>query len=767
MKRRAFLQRSGLALAALGLSEAGLSILTHQYQKVLAEPTRRKLALLVGINQYRTAPLSGCLTDVELQQELLMHRFGFQPQDILTLTDQQATRDAIATAFVSHLTEQAQPGDVVVFHFSGYGSSVSLDGNETQTSLVTIDEPVQQQDVLVVRDLLEDTLLLLLQSLATDKVTTILDTSYTAPAKPLLGSLRVRTRPPGTPVQPDVTELDVQEQLLSRKGIDSPQDKVRQRDRLGVQRRSGQFPGVLLAAAEPGRLATEARWSGFNAGLLTYALTQQLWQTTAPTTLRVCFGRVREQVEQLAGPEQKPQLGGQKGQEPALQPYHLPTIPDIGADGVVTAIDDKTKTVYLWLGGLPLPLLEQYGAFSLLSLADSHPTPLDSAARWYLQVVTREGLTAKARIYASDASLAVAEAEPAVQVGQFVREQVRVLPRNIGLTVALDSSLARIERVDAISALSTIPRVSSAVAGEQAADYLFSKIQVTVPTQVATLPTANLPSIVANSAPTSQSTYGLFSPGQDTIPNTIGEGGEAVKVAVRRLVPKFQTLLAAKLLNLTLNQGSSGLAVRAVLEGLDPQAKALMRRETAAIPAKSNVPPASTEAAGLLNLPIGSRIQYRLENYSDRPLYFLLLSLDSSGNLVFLNAPPVRSPEPAETQPDPAIGAVAAGGTLTLPQASTAFQWILNGPTGLVETYLLCSQAPFTQTLTTLETVLRPAGNVATLHTLSNPLEVAQSVLQDLHQASDPAAQTAAAPTDTFALDVNAWANLHFVYQLV
>ena len=122
MKRRGFLQQAGWILAALGTSEAGFAALGNRATQVLAQPTQRKLALLVGIDRYVDAaygnngvPLSGCTTDVELQRELLIHRFGFQASDILTLTNTRATRSQIETAFITHLREQAKPGDVVVF----------------------------------------------------------------------------------------------------------------------------------------------------------------------------------------------------------------------------------------------------------------------------------------------------------------------------------------------------------------------------------------------------------------------------------------------------------------------------------------------------------------------------------------------------------------------------------------------------------------------------------------------------------------------------
>ncbi|MGK7954941.1 MAG: caspase family protein, partial [Crocosphaera sp.] len=126
--RRTFLQ----TLLTWGVAQESLKWLypnqqLQQYYQTLAEPTQRKLALLVGINDYGHGfNLKGCVTDVERQKELLIHRFGFNPQDIIALTDKQATREGIETAFVEHLVKQAKAGDVVVFHFSGYGNYVNI-----------------------------------------------------------------------------------------------------------------------------------------------------------------------------------------------------------------------------------------------------------------------------------------------------------------------------------------------------------------------------------------------------------------------------------------------------------------------------------------------------------------------------------------------------------------------------------------------------------------------------------------------------------------
>src|SRR6476469_2052829 len=122
---RNFCQFAGSALATLGLSQVNIQQQGDRYGKVLAKTTPRKLALLVGINKYQDQALAGCLTDVELQRYLLIHRFGFNQKDILTVTDEEATREGILKAFEEHLIKQAKPGDVVVYHYSGHGSRVA------------------------------------------------------------------------------------------------------------------------------------------------------------------------------------------------------------------------------------------------------------------------------------------------------------------------------------------------------------------------------------------------------------------------------------------------------------------------------------------------------------------------------------------------------------------------------------------------------------------------------------------------------------------
>jgi hypothetical protein len=74
--RRQFLQALGAVCGLQFLLPTAVRAAELQYVSTL-NTSARKLAVLVGINQYESNPLHGCITDVELQRELLVHRFGF------------------------------------------------------------------------------------------------------------------------------------------------------------------------------------------------------------------------------------------------------------------------------------------------------------------------------------------------------------------------------------------------------------------------------------------------------------------------------------------------------------------------------------------------------------------------------------------------------------------------------------------------------------------------------------------------------------------
>ncbi|MBD2677490.1 MULTISPECIES: caspase family protein [Nostoc] len=707
MKRRTFLNRIGSILAVLGLTEAEWLTLGNRYYYALAQPSPRKLALLIGINQYPKLPyLSGCLTDVELQRELLIHRFGFQRSDILTLTEEQASREFIEAAFVDHLGKQAQADDVVVFHFSGYGSRVKLEtsSDAMQNALVPANESQNTQNEKIVNYLLEESLLLLLRSLPTNRVTGVLDTSYSVPNSVI--GLKIRALQESPEAKLVAEELDFLKELKTQK--------------------SRSTPVVLTATSSYKQSAREAVFSGFSAGLFTYALTQYLWEITPATKIQVALSHVENSLYKLGSKQQPDLLNTQKNQN--VETLHLTSLlPDsnIGGEGVVRAVEEDGKTVQLWLAGLPPQVLLYYGVNSRLTLPTTEQLVLRS----------RSGLTAKAQFFKIEG------ATPA-QVGQLVQEAVRVLPKNINLIIGLDTQLERIERVDATSGFAATAHVSTVVAGEQPADYIFGKLQQT------------------------PSRYGLFTLDGELIPDTAGVVGEAVKVAVLRLAPKLSTLLAAKLWRLTENEGSSRLAIKATLEIIsDKSPQALTQRQTQRTQHSSLNTQQSTFRTPIV--PIGSRMQYRLQNESDRPVYLILLGLKNNQTpTVFYSWETPQEPNTTENKPLFQEVVIAPGETLTLPKNNAGSEWVIPAPAFFSEQQLIFSIAPLSATLAALNTANYPTPDQHPIVPLSKPLDVAQALLQDLHNANFIKTEMNGTATDSYILDVNNWASLSFTFQV-
>lgn len=84
----------------------------------------KKQALLVGINDYNGInDLQGCINDVTNVRNVLKTYFGLINQDIRVLTDGRATKANILSR-LEKMVVSAEPGDFLIFHFSGHGSQI-------------------------------------------------------------------------------------------------------------------------------------------------------------------------------------------------------------------------------------------------------------------------------------------------------------------------------------------------------------------------------------------------------------------------------------------------------------------------------------------------------------------------------------------------------------------------------------------------------------------------------------------------------------------
>ena len=758
LSRRALFQQAGVAIAALGLAELAVELgipdkstaYGQSLTQAFSKSPKRKLALLIGIDDYpngvmpkdRDGPneLQGCTTDVAMQRELLIHRFGFLPSDIVCLTNEQATRAGIYEAFVNHLYSQATSGDIVVFHFSGYGSQVryvnSADNAEADDrktaelrSLVPFNSFLPDSQTIAVNDISEIELKSLLGQLKTKQITTVIDAGFVDIPAPLSGGLRSRYRP-----QVAVGQRPKPFALLADKKLATEAEA---------------FPGTLLRAAAVEETVMERPWDGFSAGAFTYVMTQYLWSAPSPLSAELALGRSQETLIRWGGSNQQPEGEGGtvklKKNEPV---YNTALVEESRGNGAIQSISGDGRRATIWLGGLPPRVLRYLGGQSLLSCGNRQ-----------FRVQSRKGLVTQAKLVDSSKR----SGQP-LQVGTSVVESVRALPKDVNLVVALDSRLERIERVDATSALSALAFVSSTSGTDLPADCLLGKPIA----ESGTLLASNKLMKIAQSETDADeneedlvSGYGLFSLTRSLIPGTLAQQDEAINPAVARLAPKLRALLALKLLRLSENRASSLLKIRTTLEMVAPEEKQIMSRQT--IQSVLSRAGASrlgkrVEDALLPEVPIGTRIRYRLFNEGDRPLYYTLVVVNPRERLSAF-CPTI---EDAENGTDGEAGesgiegsAIAPGSSVSIP--NPGLDWTVDSAAGPVETYVVCSTQPLRRTFNQLLSA-DPGGSGQRISPLPEPLNVVEALLSDIGQQDD---------TDDYRLNVADWATLNFTYRAV
>ncbi len=260
-----------------------------------------KFALLVGINNYKypdkVSPLAGSINDVEAMRQLLIGKFEFSPENVLTLTDSQATHAAIIAAIQTQLIAKARPGDIVVFHYSGHGSQMK---DVTGKMISGLDETIVPYDSRDpagrVFDISGAELHPLLLQLATKtkNVTFILDSCHSGT---LVRGARVRSIAADTRTPPSLPAYSVAAtRELGAAGVETPPKFA------------------AIAAATSRESAFEHYVDRKDHGALTYFLVQQLSGAKAGVTYRDVMDNVAGEVT-ANYPSQHPSLEGAEADE--------------------------------------------------------------------------------------------------------------------------------------------------------------------------------------------------------------------------------------------------------------------------------------------------------------------------------------------------------------------------------------------------------------------------------------------------------------------
>lgn len=141
-------------------------------------------ALLIGIERYLDAqipPLQGMANDVRDMRQLALDTLGYRPEQIKTLVDGEATRAGILDALDQWLIKGSQPGDRILFYYSGHGYQMpDTDGDEQDgldETLVSADTTLDQQGQF--RNMIsDDELQARFERLADRQVTIVVDSCH-------------------------------------------------------------------------------------------------------------------------------------------------------------------------------------------------------------------------------------------------------------------------------------------------------------------------------------------------------------------------------------------------------------------------------------------------------------------------------------------------------------------------------------------------------------------------------------------------------------
>ncbi|HAJ62502.1 MAG TPA: peptidase C14, caspase catalytic subunit p20 [Cyanobacteria bacterium UBA8543] len=700
LKRRQFLQSTGSLLATLGLSQLDIQRQGDRYARVLAQGTPRKLALLVGINAYQDAPLRGCLIDVDMQRQLLINRFGFNPNDILTLTDGQATRQGILTAFEEHLIKQAKPGDVVVFHFSGHGSQVVdpdkdfPDGlNSTFVPVDRLFSPSTRTQGGVVQDIMGHTLFLLMSALQTEDVTVVLDSCHSGGGT--RGNIKVRSLRGGSQHQAVNAEQEYQQQWLSKLKL-SP-DEFKRRRRLGVAK------GVVIASAKREQLAADAAFNDFFAGAFTYTMTQYLWQQTRNNPVVSVFANVARTTTKSSFTRQEPVVEVKPNSNYDRRPVYFVEQQMPSAEAVILGVEGDRAQV--WLGGINPKSLQAFEQGAVLSVVDAQGTQ-----KGQVQLESRQQLIGRGKLLGT------------AQPGTFLQEQVRGIPSNITLRIGLDPSLGN-DTPAAKQALQAVRRIEALPLQQQEVQYILGRMTDAYYQDLQRQRIAKLPPI---------GSIGLFSPGLELIPDSFGAAGETVTAAVNRLQAKLKSLLAARLVKLILNPDSSRLNVTAAMSREDQKeviaSTFTVRGSSIGKGSPSNQPP-QVLPADASKLPLGTRVQFRINNNEPRDLYISILVIDPTGEIsvIFPNQWVVTDD----------VMRVKAGQMIQIPNPQDdSFTLVAQEPKGVAEVLIIASATPMSKALQALRDVAVRGGSRRGPVTPNEPTQVIGNLLDDLDEGT-------------------------------
>ncbi|NJM20838.1 MAG: DUF4384 domain-containing protein [Richelia sp. SM1_7_0] len=683
IKRRQFLQFAGSTLTALGLSQFDIKNQSLRYAKAISSSNSRKLALLVGINNYQNFDnLKGAITDIHLQKELLVNRFGFNPNDILTVSDEskiKPTRENILQAFEEHLIKQAKPGDTVVYHFSGHGSQVFEQDSPFEDNLRSTFVPNNRSISLTgnqktVSDITGKTLFLLMSNIETENLTVVLDSCYSGGGK--RGNLNIRSTEGGNTYLSNNVEIEYQQKLLSKLAIS--EEELKQRRKTDIAK------GIVIASARKDQIAAEAYLDNFVAGAFTYLMTQYLWQQTSNSPVENVIANISRSIIHTFSSSQIPEFSGKTNTRNQTKPIYFISQATPPAEAVITEVN--SNNVDLWLGGVSPQALSAFNQNTILQLIDNQ-----GKEQGKIQLESRDGLKGTGRILEL-------KNRKLLKPGALLKEAVRVIPPDYKLLIGLDDSLGK-DIAFARNEIAKIERIEPIYLRTGEVHYIFGRMTEVRQAELRNKQVQNIPEL---------NSFGLYTEGLDLIPYSFGSSGETIGNALSRLKSKFRSLLAARILKLTLNANSSRLKVFADLNvdnqvTLDAEILTLRLAKDSEFNANTLDNPNLNYKNGILQIPFDTSVQFLVKNQEPHDLYITILIINPQGKIDVLFPFDWSAPENASL--------VKANETIQIPNPEIHDWGIkITEPLGLSEALVVASKSPLRNHLQSLQTIAKRQG---------------------------------------------------------
>lgn len=234
-------------------------------------------ALLIGINDYALSGISdlrGAVNDVHMLKRVLHTRMGFPEENIVLLTDQQATRRNILDA-LSALVDKVQEDDRVYIHYSGHGSQVTDFSGDEEDGL---DETILSHDARQpgIPDIIDDELDRLFSKLRSGNTLIVFDSCHS-------GTITRSV----TTVQPRFVPKDER--------LDIYRNNLVAREVVPVNA----LGHVLMTSAPADMLALDAPVDGGYYGLFSYALAKALNKFGPPGTSEQIHLSVRQELRRI------------------------------------------------------------------------------------------------------------------------------------------------------------------------------------------------------------------------------------------------------------------------------------------------------------------------------------------------------------------------------------------------------------------------------------------------------------------------------------